>query len=92
MKHAESKSTPDIVVYAVAISSCFLLLMCFLSSCFSIVVICQSKVNAKLKADLATERASKLYEEINLEDYVRNIDSNIAYDHVSEKQLSQCTH
>lgn len=78
-------STPDVVVYAAAISSCLLLLMCFLTLCFTIVVICQNKVNARLKADLATERASKVYEEMNLEDYVQNI----AYDHVSKKQLPQ---
>ena len=45
---------------------------------FSFTVIVLNRANTKLKAELATERAGKIYEEINL-DLVTQVNSNVAY-------------
>lgn len=68
----------QVVLYSSGISVCFILLLVIVITIFSFTVIFLSRAKTKLKAELATERASKIYEEINL-DLVTQVNSNVAY-------------
>jgi hypothetical protein len=67
-----------VLLYSSGISICFILLLVIVITIFSFTVISLNRAKTKLKAELATERAGKIYEEINL-DLVTQVNSNIAY-------------